>query len=327
MTRDEANIINNAMPANQLVKLGDQVMQSLGINVGKIYYLDPTNGADSNDGQSYDKAFKTLTYGYSVLRDGYNDVLVYMAGTTGVTLSAQLDWAKSYAHLIGFCAPVGVGKRARIFQLSTATGIDLLKVSGSGCVWKNIYAFHGVADATSKICLTVTGQRNYFENCHFAGIGNATMSVAGSASVKINGGAENVFKGCQIGVDTATRDADATELWLDGAATRNVFEDCQLYGYAGAAGYATVTLEDATAIDRYLMFKNCLFFTDSVNQTIAQTSVFNIKAGIVQGKIILKDCMAFTDGAAEWDSNNRGIIYNNAVAAAASAAGGIGTNQ
>lgn len=327
MTRDEAMILNLANPANQLVKLGDKVKLALGITVGDVYYLDPANGHDSNNGQSKDEAFKTLPVAYAKLTAGKNDILIYMAGTQSINLTAQLDWAKDYTHFIGWCAPVGAGKRARIFQNASSTGIDLLKISGNGCIWKNIYAYHGVDDATSKICMTITGQRNYFENCHFAGIGHATMSVAGSASLKIDGGAENKFVNCQIGLDTITRDADATELWLDGAATRNEFVDCLLYGYAGAIGYATVTIEDGTAIDRYLLFKRCLFFTDSTNQAIAQTSVFNIKAAIVQGKIILVDSYAFTDGAAEWDSNNRGIIYNNSVAAAAGAAGGIMTNQ
>lgn len=295
--------------------------------VGTSYFLDPTNGSDSNDGKTPAKAFATLPYAYSQLTANKNDVLFYIANNTSITLSAQLDWAKDYTHFVGICAPVGAGKRARIFQLSTATGIDLLKVSGNGCIWKNIYAFHGVADATSKICMTVTGERNYFQNCHFAGIGNVTMSVAGAASLKLTG-SENVFNNCQIGLDTISRDADPSEILLDGGASRNVFEDCLIYGYASAAGYASVILADATAIDRYLWFKNCLFLTESTNKTITQTEVFTIPAGIAQGKIILQNCMAVTDGgAATWDSNTRGIIWNNAVAAAASAAGGIGTNQ
>lgn len=293
---------------------------------GSVYYVDATNGSDTYSGLDASHALATITAAYAKCTANKNDVVAIIANDTSQTLTAALDWAKDYTHLVGLCAPVGAAKRARIFQGAAATGIDLLTFSANGCIIKNIYAFHGVDDATSKICATVTGERNYFENCHFAGIGHATMSVAGSASVKLTG-SENLFKNCQIGLDTIARDADATELWMDGAASRNVFEDCQFYGYISAAGYATVTLEDGTAIDRYLKFKNCEFFTDSTNQAVAQTSVFNIKAAIVQGKIILKDCMAFTDGAAEWDSNNRGIIYANMPAAAASAAGGIGTNQ
>jgi len=55
--------------------------------------------------------------------------------------------------------------------------------------------------------------------------------------------------------------------------------------------------------------------------------VFTIPA-ISQGAIVLQNSHAFSDGGAvDWDSNDRGIIWNNSVAAAASAAGGILTNQ
>lgn len=333
LSSKEAGVIDNLFPGFQLFQVGTKlkaVLDALGM-VGKAFYLDPTNGSDSNDGESLETAVKTLPVAYALLRDGYNDVLYYIAGTSSISLSATLTWAKSYTHFVGICSPVGVGNRARIFQLSTATGVTpLINVTGSGCIFKNLYVFHGVNDATSLICFQVTGSRNYFENCHFAGVGNATQSAAGSASLKINGGSENVFQDCFIGLDTIARDADATELWFDGAASRNRFEDCQIYGYISAAGYSLVTVEDATAIDRFVKFKNCLFMTDSENQAVTMTTCFNIKASIVQGKIVLQNCMLITDGASgsgEWDSNNRGIIWSDKVAPAAAAAGGIATKQ
>lgn len=328
---DEANLVNNLMPGNQAVMVGTNLKLAMDMSiggVGTVYYLDPTNGADSNDGLSKSSAFKTLTYAYSKLTDGKNDVLVYIAGTGSISLSAQLDWAKSYTHFIGLCAPTVVGQRARIFQTASATGVSsLIKVSGSSNTFKNLYVFQGVNDATSLVAVEVTGQRNYFENVHFAGIGNATQSATGSASLKINGGAENTFENCTMGVDTVARDADATEILFDTAATRNMFKNCRITSYISAAGFASVTVADGTAIDRWQIFDGCLFTTDSTNQAVSQTSVFSIPSGIVQGKIVLKNSYCLTDGTPDWDSNNRGIIWNNSVAAAASAAGGVCTKQ
>lgn len=330
----DARNIDGLMPGFQLYEIGDKLKSMLDVLsiVGKSYYLDPVGGDDSNTGESWDKAVKTLTAGYAKLRDGYNDVLYYIAGTGSISLSAKLTWAKSYAHLVGVASPVVVGCRARIFQTASATGVSpLIDITGSGCIFKNLYIFHGVADATSLICVRVTGQRNYFENVHFAGIGNATQDAAGAASLKIDGGAENLFKNCFIGLDTqGTRGANSTELWFDSAATRNRFEDCTIYGYISNAGHALVTIEDAQGIDRYLIFKNCVFMTDSLNQGVTITQVFNIKAAIVQGKIILQNCMSLTDGASgsgAWDGNSRGIIFSNAVAPAATAGGGIATKK
>lgn len=102
-----------------------------------------------------------------------------------------------------------------------------------------------------------------------------------------------------------------------------------IYAYISNAGHALVTVEDAQGIDRYLTFENCLFLTDSENQAVTITSVFDIKAAIVQGKILLDgNCRLVTDGASgsgAWDSNTRGIIFSAAVAPAATAGGGKST--
>ena len=151
------------------------------------------------------------------------------------------------------------------------------------------------------------------------------MSASGAASLKIDGGAENTFENCVIGLDTIARDADATEILFDGAATRNIFKDCIIKSYISAAGFASVTIADATGIDRTQIFEKCLFITDSENQAVEQTEVFSIPA-MVQGKIVLKDCSYLSDGeSVVLDANARGIIWNNTPAAAAAGVGGLMT--
>lgn len=304
---------------------------------GTSYFVDPVNGSNGNTGLTMDQPLKTVEVAYSLCVNNNNDVVYLMAsgtsaeGTSGGTanaLTATLTWSKNFTHLVGLCSPTVFSQRARITQAAATTGLTaMVTVSGSGCIMRNVMFFQGVADATSLVAVKVTGQRNVFENVHFAGVGDATMSAAGAASLKIDGGAENVFRHCTIGLDTIARDADATEILFDTAATRNVFEDCFINSYISAAGFASVTIADSTGIDRVQVFKNCTFFTKSTNKATAQTSVFSIPA-ISQGAILLINSFAGTDGgAAEWDSNNRAIIWNNSVAAAASAAGGILTAQ
>ena len=128
---------------------------------------------------------------------------------------------------------VAAASWSRGVEAAAATGISpLINITASGCIFRNLYVFHGVNDATSKINVQVTGQRNYFENFHFAGIGNATLDVTGACSLKIDGGAENLFRNCFIGLDTISRAQNSTELWFDSAATRNRFVDCLIYGLA-----------------------------------------------------------------------------------------------
>jgi len=299
---------------------------------GNVFFVRPNKGLDGNNGKNPTRAFKTLAKALSKCVANQNDTVYLMAESASASVTsdlqtATLDWNKNLVHLIGVCAPTAVSQRARIANAAASALSPVVTVSASGCNIQNLQIINEIADATALLAVEVTGERNYFENVHFAGVTNATQSAAGAASLKITGGAENVFKNCTIGLDTSSYDADATGILCDTAATRNKFEDCLIQGYITAAGYSHVTIADSTGIDRWLWFKNCIFVAESTNKAVTQTEVFTIPA-ISQGKIILQDSYCFSDGGAvDWDSNDRGIIWNNSVAAAASAAGGILTNQ
>lgn len=299
----------------------------------KHYWVDSTNGSDTHDGLSPSTAKATIAAAYALMVANQHDTLHLIAGAAGNNLSAQLVWSKNYTHLIGECAPCSQAQRARIFQTATATGLSpLIDVTATGCIWQNIYVNQGVNDATSKVCVRVTGQRNAFLNCHFTGINNATQDVAGAASLELGAGcAENLFSHCSIGSDTqTTRGANSTELLFTAAAavTRITFEDCLIYAYISNAGHRLVTIGDGTAMDRFTRFVRCMFLTDSLNRGVTATEIFNTPAGQVQGKVLLQDCELITDGASGsgvWDASGTGTIWANMPAPAAAAAGGIMT--
>lgn len=302
------------------------------LSQGKAIFVKPYSGNNSLDGLSPDTAVKTLAKALSLATANQNDTIYLFAesNTASATTdyqAATLTWNKDLVHLVGVGSPTNFSQRARIAQLSTATGVSpLVNVTANGCIFSNFSIFQGVDNATSLVALQVTGSRNVFNNVHIGGIGHATQVAAGAASLKIAGGSENRFIGCTIGLDTISRDQNCTELWFTSSASRNVFEDCLINSYISNAGFASITV-GSNGIDRINQFKDCLIFTKSTNKAVAQTSVCSIPA-ISQGAIVLQNTYAGTDGgAADWDSNNRGIIWNNSVAAAASAGGGVLTNQ
>lgn len=322
-----------------MTTFADGLYQFGGVPVGGVFtngrpiFVKPYSGLDGNDGLSPTYAVKTLTRALALATAGKNDVVYLIAesntaASTTDYQSATLDWNKDLVHLVGIGAPSMVSQRSRIAQTSTATGLtSLVTVSADGCIFKNISIFQGVDDATSLIACKVTGTRNYFENVHFAGIGNATQSASGCASLSLDGAQENVFKNCVIGVDTVDTDADGVNLLCDTAATRNMFDDCLFQLYITATGACHVKIADATAIDRWLWFRNCQFMSESTNKTVDMAEVFNVPAGISQGKIVLQNCSAMDDGGAPvWTAGTEGIIWANMVAPAASAAGGLMTN-
>lgn len=297
----------------------------LGMTPGKVFFLDPANGSDDNLGDTPDHAFKTMETAYAALTDGKNDVLYLIGNGSGLNLTQALVWAKSYTHLVGLCAPVAAAKRARIFMTSTVTSTPMIQITGTGCIFKDLYIFHGIASASALVAVEVTGGRNVFINVHFAGIGDATQDASGACSLKLNGAEENLFLNCQIGLDTqGTRGGDSSEILVDGSAVRNVFQGCLINAFISAAGHSLVKLADNSAVDRYLMFRDCVFLSESLNNATAMTSAFSVPASMVTAYLILHNCSAV--GITAWESSSRGKTYGNMVAAAASVGGGLATN-
>lgn len=287
-----------------------------------IYLVDPANGSNSNPGDRWTKPVADIATAFGLCTANQHDVVLYLAGSSSITLSAALDWNKNFTHFVGMCAPTMAAQRARIFQLGTLTGASpLLTVSATGCIFKNFYIFQGVDDATSLINVSVTGGRNYFENVHFAGGGHATMAIDGAASLKLDSAEENLFRHCTIGVDTIAAGNGCAGMVVDSTAPRNVFEDCMFTMYAGHAGAKFVEIADNAGFDRYLLFKNCLFINDATAYTM--TEAFTVPAGMGSAthRIILHNCSIL--GAGDVEDNDRGIVYMNMGAITAGGNAGL----
>lgn len=306
--------------SDMLYQLGGMpVMAGLPFSsASKYYFVDVARGSDDNDGLAPDRALATLIAAEDKCVANQHDTVFLIAGASGLTMTAALTWDKNYTHLIGIAAPTQVAIRARIFQLSTLTGASpLFNVTAQGCIFKNFYCFQGVADATSLINWQITGGRNYFENVHFAGGGHATQAVNGGASLALNGGYENTFVRCTIGVDTAAAATGMMGLLMDAEATRNIFRECNFTMYAGNAGAIFVEVVDNAGIDRYTIFEDCLFSNPSAT---AMSQAFAIPAGMSppRGPIFLKNCWGY--GFTDWDASDRGVIF---VSGGTATAGGF----
>lgn len=276
---------------------------------GDIWHVKPGTGSNSNTGKSPDQALATLAQAHSLATANQNDiVLLYAESNTAADTtdyqSSTLTWSKDLVHLIGVGAPTMISQRSRIAFLSTYdTASNLMTISADGCIFKNISIFAGVAGTNPTGCLNVTGQRNYFDNCHVAGIGHANNDIADAYSLQISGGSENTFRNCTIGLDTIARGTNAnSEIRFVSGATRNVFIDCNITTYAEAAGHQFV-LVPINGLDRYTIFKNCLFINmttgDAAGTTM--TEAFDVTGGgSPDGLILLHGCTLF--GATDWEA-------------------------
>lgn len=250
--------------------VGDGLYQYGGVPVpvsftGKAWFVKPATGSDGNSGRSPVRAFKTLAKALTVGAFGDVVYLIAEANTAASTTdyqSTSLVWNVDGLHLIGVNAGGMIGQRSRIAQLSSVKDIaKLVSVTANNCLIKNVEIYQGVASGTSAVsmALGVSGTRNVFENCQISGIGDSSMDDAGARSLFING-SENTFRHCYIGLDTVIRGTALCEVEILGTAgseiARTVFEDCMISSWTSLSTFKAVK---ATYIDRFAMFKNCVF--------------------------------------------------------------------
>ena len=294
---------------------------------GNIFYCDPVNGLDTNNGllaapsgAAGQGPVKSLAAGYALLRSGYNDVLVLIGNgqSTGSARITTFTWAKNAAHLFGICAPSAVSQRARIANPLT-TGLvitaNFFTVSGNGCLFSNLSWFVGAGAGqtgiAASICMTVSGQRNAFLNCDFEGMGDATSAAdAGSRNLLLSAG-ENYFSHCNVGLDTVQRTNANASVEISGNSARNLFEDC-IFSIDSSDGLQYILLAAAAAaLDRWTMFKRCMFLNDLGSGSTILAQLFHVVASA--GGILVLDIGCGWIATAIGDTATKAQVYVSGV--------------
>lgn len=254
--------------------------------LSKIYVVDPVNGSASNTGLSFKSPLLGLEAAFALATANQNDTIILVGGATGIALADTITWNKSYTHLIGLSADLpGVGQRCRVTCSTSPDETQVMTVSGNGCIFRNIQFYNGTDANADSGAVSVTGNRNEFTNCFFAGMAHATPGArAGSYSLTVSG-QENLFRDCAIGLDTIVRAAANAELVLASGATRNVFRHCRFLSYSETAGKFLVSVADG--VDRWNEFEDCVFQNFSVNWATTLTDAFNVTAAATH-QIVLR---------------------------------------
>lgn len=298
---------------------------------GTVWFVKPNSGNDGNDGLSLETALATLSQALTNATANQNDVVLQFAESNSASATtnrvttagaAALDWNKNLVHLFGVNAGAPFSQRSRVaFDSDFVTATNLFTLSASGCMIGNMQFLEGVADANPTGCFLLSGSRNKIANCHLAGIGNDANDIAGAYSLSLTGD-ENLIEDCTIGLDTIARGTAANSgLLVDGGAARNEFRDCRFVAQVEhATNHVHVRLNDTTAIDRLLFFKNCLFYYMSANYATGATGVMKIPV-LTQGYVVVMNCMAFSNAhgtTVKWDvdDSNRIMLFNSPTPAA-----------
>jgi hypothetical protein len=241
----------------------------------KSYVVDPVNGSDNNTGTSFMAPLASLAAAYALCVADQHDAVIFVSGDTGNALAAAITWSKDYTHLIGLSSDLpGVGQRCRVTGSATADLTVLVTFSGSGCIVRNIQFFNGGDADADAGAVVVSGSRNEFKNCFFAGMGHATPGArAGSYSLKVTG-SENLFDRCAIGLDTITRAGANAELWITTGAVRDVFRACRFLSQSEEATKVLVKVDGSDIW--WHEFEDCIFQNFSVNWAVALTDAFSV---------------------------------------------------
>lgn len=342
-----------------MTTFADQVYQYGGMPVGvgglpfpptgKAFFVDPAVGSDGNSGKKPTEALDTLYKAHSLCTAGKNDV-VYLMGDGSTTATARLSlanavsidstattgvltWSKAATHLIGITAPTSIASRARIapptgtYTRTTFNSGNFVVVSAQGCHFANFSVFHGFSTGgASMIAWTDSGGRNCYQNVSIQGGGDTasnTTNVATMRSLLVTGSVgENTFRGCSIGTDTvpAGRSTGSQEIELAGGTPRNRFESCVISTYAGAAGCVWVLIA-GSGIDRYVLFRDCMFTNPVLPATAANATAMTVGMTVnaaAGGTVHVMNSMFY--GASSMSTS--ALVFSNLPAA--NAKGGLG---
>jgi hypothetical protein len=290
-------------------------MAGLPLVSGNVYFCDAVNGNDGNVG-SADSPLQTLTQAYSLMTDGNNDVAVIVGdGSTAASqrLSSSLTWAKDACHIVGMTAPTAMAQRARITTATGATAnlAPLMTISASGCIFANFSFFQGVGEAsTDEKLLDITGDRNYFNNVQFGGIGStAGAARAGSYIISMSGAGENTFDGCVIGLETIQRSAANASVKFASDCQRNLFRNCIFM--MSCVTNTTPLHIDASAASCFNgssnTFRSCLFqHLTGITGSVVPAVVATLNASI-NGLLVMDQC---TTNATKWAAATTQMIIS-----------------
>lgn len=275
-------------------------------NVGNVFYLDADNGSDSNNGRSWKSAFKTLTAAEDAcVTNNYDVIIVAPSGTSGTAETATITWDKNHITVIGAAAPTMCGQRSRIVWTVDETD-PCLTISGHSNRFLNVK--WGTESASNDVLVNMTGDRNYFNNVHFAGICHATAGDDATARcLTLTGSHENTFDSCMIGEDSIQRSAANANLDL-AIASKNTFNDCMFLMAADSNTALHVVSTGTTGASGWNRFNDCTFYNKWTNAADKIVAVFDISAQ-TQTCDILMTGSNLAVGADDWEATASGHLW------------------
>ena len=313
---------------NGISSFGVPVYGSLPPIRGQWFFVDVARGAEGNSGKQQNKSFDTFLTAYTACTSSAGDGICILSSSTAADsnssiILASLDWTKHGITVVGVAAPTGYFHRSRI----TATTADLAylwDISGSNNSFYNLFVLN---EGTANTCLgnvIVSGNRNYFNNCHLLGGASdvpGAVALCNSLSLKAS---ECTFDDCTFGTNsTVHAQANAPIQFTTTQQGQNLFRRCRVISKSSTAGHGGVNLVGTTVMNGWTEFHDCTFTNFSATGG-AKTALTKVVIGDAQTDcgLLFHNCSEV--GWAAW-SVLASKAYVGCSGETAAGAGGIAT--
>jgi hypothetical protein len=210
LSMDQARKLNNASPDMQLALVGDRLRLALNGQIGfkqnAKLYVDGITGNDSNDGYSWESAFKTIQAACNKARyvngvatiDTIRNRDVYIFIAPG-QYNEQVLFSGYNIHLIG-CGPLSNGDYGVVINYDDAiTTTAVMGFTGAGLEIANI-CFNG-AHAIPLLLLASVSDACWIHHCWFKGDDSKTVTIGISCAIKNSIIEHNIINGCITGIN------------------------------------------------------------------------------------------------------------------------------
>jgi len=269
---------------------------------GKTYYVDSTNGVDTNSGRWPGKAFKTLSHAVSVAVAG--DTII-LAPSGSETLTAALSLAVANLTIKCVCETPDQG-----FLVQSAADIDLIQVNAAGVTIEGL-RFKHTGTTTNRPGISVLGgdgttagqlaQRCVVRRCilNEAGAdGKTDYGIVLTGNTQYTRIEDCDFRGCKYGVYIKDHASDTT------ANLGTQIRRCRFT--VGKTGYFGIFTDGSNQVNLPL-FEECEFFEalgtgaaatnawDGSNGANATVGPLKLAATVDRG--LIRNCRAYTAGA------------------------------
>lgn len=274
--------------------LGEELQSALGpLTFGTVFYVDPTNGSDSNNGRSMDKAFQTIEAAYAAVTTNKHDVIVLDANSAHAITTPE-TWSKNRFHIVGtgFRDGAPMGQRSRITSAqTTGSHIAPIVITGVGVTLNNLKITSADTNASSLYGVADGGEFTIMRNCWIEK--NTDLDQTGAAELLANGDT-SAYLNCTFGnmiyqPSVARQNVLFTRETITGKVCRDVtFKDCTFQSFATATTFVNcrATTND---IERMAWFKDCLFM--SKKGSTLQDEAFGIASALTDAQVALHNCM------------------------------------